>query len=96
MAATSHLNGRQQREPFPEKAQTKAPARLPGDLFVMATLIGISRAFFGPGKTGPVAQTLSGLQDTFTSSGRGREASTSYFVTQVDRKTAQFEFSAGL
>ena len=74
MAATSHLNGRQQREPFPKKAQTKAPAGLPGDLLVMAALLGISRAFFGPRKQGPVAQTLSGLQDAFTSSGRGREA----------------------
>ena len=74
MAATSHLNGRQQREPFPKKAQTKAPARLPGDLLVMAALLGISRAFFGPRKQAPVAQTLAGLQDTFTSSGRGREA----------------------
>jgi len=74
MAAPSHLNGRRQSEPFSKKAPAKAPARLPGDLLVMAALIGISRAFFGPRKQGPVRRTLSGLQDTFTHSGRGREA----------------------
>jgi membrane protein len=45
-----------------------------GHLIVMAALIGISRAFFGHRKEGPVKRTLSGLQETFTESGRGRTA----------------------
>ena len=73
MAAPSHLNGRERREPFPRKEPARAPGRMSGDLIVMAALIGISRAFFGP-KKGAVRQSLSGLQETITQPGRGRQA----------------------
>jgi membrane protein len=73
MAAPSHLNGRERREPFPKKEPARAPGRMSGDLIVMAALIGISRAFFGP-KKGAVRQSLSGLQETITQPGRGRQA----------------------
>ncbi len=66
MAASSHLNGRERREPFPKKEPARAPGRMSGDLIVMAALIGISRAFFGPKKQGTVRQSLSGLQETIT------------------------------
>jgi membrane protein len=74
MAASSHLNGRERREPFPKKEPARAPGRMSGDLIVMAALIGISRAFFGPKKQGTVRQSLSGLQETITQPGRGRQA----------------------
>ena len=74
MAAPSHLNGRERREPFPRKEPARAPGRMSGDLIVMAALIGISRAFFGPKKQGAVRQSLSGLQETITQPGRGRQA----------------------
>ena len=74
MAAPSHLNGRERREPFPKKEPARAPGRMSGDLIVMAALIGISRAFFGPKKQGTVRQSLSGLQETITQPGRGRQA----------------------
>ena len=74
MAASSHLNGRERREPFPKKEPARAPGRMSGDLIVMAALIGISRAFFGPTKQGTVRQSLSGLQETITQPGRGRQA----------------------
>ena len=46
-----------------------------GDLIVMAALIGISRALFGPRKQGPVrADPLWTCRSTFTRTGRGREA----------------------
>jgi membrane protein len=74
MVAPRNLNGRsQQRQPFPEKASQK-PARLSGDLIVMAALIGISRAVFGPKKRTVVKRTLQGLQDSVAQSGRGRTA----------------------
>ena len=72
MAAPSHLNG-ERRQPFPKKVSAKPADRMSGGLIVMAALIGISRAFFGPRKQGPVKRTLSG-QETFTESGRGRRA----------------------
>jgi membrane protein len=74
MAASSHLNDRERREPFPKKEPARAPGRMSGDLIVMAALIGISRAFFGPKKQGTVRQSLSGLQETITQPGRGRQA----------------------
>jgi hypothetical protein len=52
MAALSGLRGQRRREPFPKKAQPQ-PQRMSGDLVVMATLIGISRVFFGSRK-GPI------------------------------------------
>ena len=44
-----------------------------GDLLVMAALIGISRALFGPRKQGPAGGTVAALRDTIPE-GRGREA----------------------
>src|SRR3979490_3331305 len=73
MAAPSHLNGGV-RQPFPKAASAKRTDRMSGGLVVMAALIGISRAFFGHRKEGPVKRTLSGMQETFTESGRGRTA----------------------
>jgi membrane protein len=73
MVAPSHLNG-ERRQPFPEKASARPADHLSGGLIVMAALIGISRAFFAPRKQGPAKRTLTGLQETFTESGRGRAA----------------------
>jgi membrane protein len=47
-----------------------------GDLIVMAALIGISRAFFGPKREAAVKQTLDGIKETLHEGGRGREADT--------------------
>jgi hypothetical protein len=49
MAARSGLNAQARRELFPKRTLSK-PQRMSGDLIVMAALIGISRAFFGPSK----------------------------------------------
>ena len=73
MAAPSHLNGGT-RQPFPKAAAAKPADRMSGGLIVMAALIGISRAFFESRKQGPIKRALSGLQETFTESGRGRTA----------------------
>src|SRR5436309_13591346 len=73
MAAPSHLNGGV-RQPFPKAASAKPTDRMSGDLIVMAALIGMGRAFFGHRKEGPVKRGLSGLQERFTESGRGRTA----------------------
>ena len=74
MAATSNLNERRKRQPFPRKAAPEAPRRISGDLLVMAALIGISRVVFGPRKKGPVAGTVAALRETVTEAGRGRTA----------------------
>jgi membrane protein len=77
MAASSTLNARSQRQPFPQKASAAPEGRLSGDLIVMAALIGISRAFLGSWKQSPVARTADVLHDAFLpESGRGREADT--------------------
>jgi membrane protein len=75
MAEPSSLNVRSQRQPFPKKASAAPQQRMSGDLIVMATVIGISRALFGSKKQGAVARTVNALQGTFQpDSERGREA----------------------
>jgi uncharacterized BrkB/YihY/UPF0761 family membrane protein len=74
MAAPSGLNGRAQREPFPEKAPQK-PQRMSGDLIVLAALIGSSRAFFGNRRKGVVERAVHGVQETVSGS-RARTAET--------------------
>ena len=73
MAARSGLNAQARRELFPNRTLSK-PQRMSGDLIVMAALIGISRAFFGPSKKDPVKGTLEGLTQTLHEGGRGRGA----------------------
>jgi membrane protein len=45
-----------------------------GDLLVMAALIGISRAFLGPKKQGPIGGTMAMLKEGLPEGGRGRAA----------------------
>ena len=47
-----------------------------GDLIVMAALIGISRALFGPKREAAVKRTPDGIKETLHEGGRGREADT--------------------
>jgi membrane protein len=74
VAATSNLNERRKGQPLPNKAAAEPPARMSGDLLVMAALIGISRVVFGTRKQGPVAGTVAALRETVTEAGRGRTA----------------------
>ena len=67
MAVPSGLNNQAPREPFPKKVQPQSQ-RMSGDLIVMATLIGLSRAFFGS-KKGPIKRAVEGM-----AGGRGRSA----------------------
>ena len=73
MAAPSGVNSQRRRESFPKKTWS-APQRMSGDLIVVAALIGISRAFFGSRKKGPIKQTLAGLEQTPNEDGWGRGA----------------------
>ena len=73
MTRASSLNGPRQRQLFPKRAAAKPDERMSGDLLVMAALIGISRALFGPRKQGPAGGTVAALRDTIAE-GRGREA----------------------
>jgi membrane protein len=73
MAVASGLNGQTRREPFPKKAEPK-PQRMSGDLMVLAALIGISRAFFGSARKGPVKRAVEGLTVVLQDGGRGRSA----------------------
>jgi hypothetical protein len=58
VAAAGSLNQKQQRQPFPKKASARPNERMSGDLLVMSALIGISRAFLGPKKEGPIGGTM--------------------------------------
>jgi membrane protein len=51
-----------------------ASVRVSGDLIVIAALIGISRAFFGPGKKGRDQQALGAADNRKQEGGRGRDA----------------------
>jgi membrane protein len=71
VAAPGSLNHKQQ--PFPKKAPRPAE-RVSGDLLLMAALLGISRAFLGPRKHGPIAGTVAALKEGLPDGGRGRAA----------------------
>jgi hypothetical protein len=84
MAAPGHLKGKSQEQPFhdkapaPGKTSSDAPTsagRMPGDLMLMATLIGIGRALFGRRRHG-VAGAFDRLQGAVLDGDRGRDAST--------------------
>jgi membrane protein len=66
----------QARQPFPTKASSKPAPPIAGHLIVMAALIGISRALFGPKKQGLVGQTLATLREGSEGQERGRDAET--------------------
>jgi membrane protein len=66
----------QARQPFPRKASSKPASPIAGHLIVMAALIGIGRALFGPKKQGLVGQTLATLREGSQGQGRGRDAET--------------------
>jgi membrane protein len=75
VAAPGTLTQKQQRKPFPEKAPAKPAQQISGALLVMAALVGITRAFFGPptrGTTG-VAVAAAGREGV-PEGGRGRSA----------------------
>lgn len=76
MSTSSHLKGQSQREPLPKKTSAKPESRMSADLIVMAAMLGISRAFFGPKEQGVVQRILHGLQETAQDDGRGRDADT--------------------
>jgi len=68
MAPLRGLNNQAPREPIPKKAQPQSQ-RMSGDLIVMATLIGLSRAFFGS-KKGPIKRAV---EDVTGNRGRSAE-----------------------
>ena len=77
MAAPSSSSDRSRRQPLPRTAPPARHERISGDLFVMAALVGISRALFGSQQQGPVGRAVSTVQDTFRpEGGRGRRANT--------------------
>jgi len=75
MAAPSHLNG-PQRRPLSKKVTSKPVGRLSRDLFVIAALVGIGRAFLGHRKDCPVTQSVSQLPGNEGARGRTAEMPT--------------------
>jgi membrane protein len=76
MAAPSKLKERSGKEPFPSKASPKPARPLSGDLMVIATLIGISRALFGSKKPIGAGRACEAVRGNFPEQGRGRDAAT--------------------
>jgi membrane protein len=76
MAAPSKLKERSREEPFPRKASPKPARPMSGDLMVMATLVGISRALFGSKKRTGTGQTREALHENVPGQERGRDAET--------------------
>jgi len=68
MAAPHSANAHRRRESFPQKSESTPQKRVSGGLFLMAALIGVTRAILSSGKRGPVDQTARHLH------GRGRRA----------------------
>jgi membrane protein len=80
VAAPGNLNAHRQRQPF-AKTTTAPRHGAPGDLLVMAALIGISRVFLAPKKHGPVGRMARAVKETpQPESGRGREAETPHGI----------------
>ena len=76
MAAPNIANAHQHRQSFPRKSASSPQPRMSGDLILLATLMGVTRAIFAVGKRGPVGQT-GGSFNTNLSHGldsRGRRA----------------------
>jgi YihY family inner membrane protein len=57
MAAPNIANAHQHRQSFPRKSASSPQPRMSGDLILLATLMGVTRAIFAVGKRGPVGQT---------------------------------------
>jgi membrane protein len=70
MATPGHVNGQSRRSAFRNKARRRR--RISGDLIVMATLMGVTRALFGRKKPPAMQRARAGLPP----SPRGREAET--------------------
>jgi len=68
MAAPHSANAHRRRESFPQKSESTPQKRMSGGLFLMAALIGVTKAILSSGKRGPVDQTARRLH------GRGRRA----------------------
>src|SRR5215470_5409064 len=68
--------GYSQRPRLRHKTSPRSKGRTSGHLILMAALIGISRAFLGRRKQGPITRTLTGLGEAISTHerGRGREA----------------------
>jgi membrane protein len=75
MSAPSHF-GHSQRPSPPHKAWPKSKRPMSGNLMLMATLIGISRAILGRQKQGPIKRALTGVSEAVSTHerGRGRDA----------------------
>src|SRR5215468_663322 len=68
MAAPHSANAHRRRESFPQKSKSTPQKRVSGGLFLMAALIGVTRAILSSGKRGSIDQTARRLH------GRGRRA----------------------
>jgi membrane protein len=75
MAAPGTLSQRQQRKPFPKGAAAKPVQPISGAVLVVAALVGISRAFFGPRAHGTTGGAVAAAgSEGVPEGGRGRSA----------------------
>jgi Virulence factor BrkB len=76
MAAPNIANAHQHRQSFPRKSASSPQPRMCGDLILLATLMGVTRAIFALGKRGPVGQTGGSFNSNLSHGldGRGRRA----------------------